>query len=89
MNLNPFVFQHKVYPKCPLSTMLNGFLAGMQRIFVLFAAIILLVLAIEDIDNWPEAMTAAIIMLILYVVLRKYKCQWTDKLAEKESLKNS
>lgn len=89
MNLNPLVFEYKKYDNCPLATMLSAFLSGIQRLFIIFPTIMLLVILFDDVENWDEALIAAIVMFVIYVVLRTFKLRWTDKLALKEAEKNS
>jgi len=89
MNLNPFVYQYKTYTNCPLATALSGILAGIQRVFICFALLLIFFSIVEDVENAWEAQVCAIGLLIIYIVLRKYKNIWTDKLAIKEAKKNS
>lgn len=88
MNLNPFVYKYKTYNNCPLATMLSGFLAAMEKFFLILSIIILLVLILDDVPNWYEALIGAVVMIGIYIILRIYKFRWSDKLAEKEIEKN-
>lgn len=90
MNLNPFVFSYKHYPKSNLATMANKFCSAMQRIFMIFAIIITLVVIIEDVSNSGTALCGAAVVFALWLVLKLFKDKWSDKIAAKqEAIDNS
>jgi hypothetical protein len=82
-------FKYKVYENCPLTTMLSGFLSGMQKFFLLFCVIISAVMLFDTPPNWGEGLICAAVMAILYLVIRLFKQKWCDNMAVKEIKKNS
>ena len=84
MNLNPFVFSYKYYPKSNLATMTNKFCSAMQRIFLVFAIIIILVVIFEDVSNSGAALCGAAVLFALWLILKLFKDRWSDKIAVKQ-----
>ena len=85
MNLNPFIFSYKNYPDCKLATFVNGICSGVQRICIIFATIITLVVVFDSVSNWGEALCAAAVMFLLWLLLKFKKDSWSDKIAEKQA----
>ena len=84
MNLNPFVFSYKYYPKSNLATMANKFCSAMQRLFLVFAIVITLVVIFEDVSNGGEALCGAAVLYALWLILKLFKDKWSDKIAAKQ-----
>lgn len=89
MNLNPFVFSYKCYPNSKLATMVNRFCGAMQRMFIVFGIGITFVAIFGDVSNWGEALCGAVLMFILWFLLKVNKDKWSDKIsAKQESIDN-
>ena len=86
MNLNPFVFSYNRYPNRNLATAVSKFCGGIQRMFIIFAIGIILVVVFDDVSNWDEALVGATIMLVLWLILKLNKNKWTDKIAAKQEI---
>jgi len=84
MNLNPFVYSYKHYPNSKLATNVNNFCSAIQRLFIVFATIIILVVIFDDVSNWGEALCGAGVMLLLWIIIRYNKNKWSDKIATKQ-----
>ncbi len=84
MNLNPFVYSYKRYPYSKLATAVSNFCGAMQRIFILFAIGITLVVVFDDVSNWGEALIGAFVMFVLWLFLKLHKDKWSDKIAAKQ-----
>lgn len=84
MNFNPFIFTYTKYPNSKLATFLNSVLSGMQRIFIVFSVLIAFVAIIDDISNKGEALIAAAIMFILWLLIKLNKDKWANKIAAKQ-----
>lgn len=88
MNLNPFLYNHKTYPDCPLATMLSGMLSAFQRLILIISIILGIGSFLFEDQFMPEVFGAAAIFFIVYILIRKYKYKLSDKLATKEYEKN-
>ena len=84
MNLNPFVFSFKNYPNSKLATMVSRFCGAMQRMFILFAIGITLVVAFDDVSNWGEALCGAGVMFVMWLLIKFNKNKWSDNIAAKQ-----
>lgn len=84
MNLNPFVYSYKRYPDSKLATAVSNFCGAMQRIFILFAIGITIVIVFDDVSNWGEALIGAFVMFVLWLHLKFNKDKWSDKIAAKQ-----
>lgn len=84
MNLNPFVYSYKNYPNSKLATMLSNFLGAMQRMFILAAVGIVLVIIFDDVSNSGEALIGSAVMFILWIIIKLNKDKWSDKIAAKQ-----
>lgn len=84
MNLNPFVYSYKRYPNSKLATMVSNFCGAMQRLFILFAVGNTLVVLLDDVSNWSEALCGAGVMFVLWLLIKLNKDKWSDKIAAKQ-----
>ena len=84
MNLNPFVFSYKIYPKSMLATMVNKLCSALQRLMFLFALLILLFILLGEVSNWGEAICGVGVLFLLWFILKFYKDKWSDKIAAKQ-----
>lgn len=84
MNINPFVYSYKRYPKSILATMVNQFCSAMQRIFFFFALLIVGFVIIGDVSNWGVALCGAAIFFLLWFLFKFNKEKWSDKIASKQ-----
>lgn len=84
MNLNPFVYSYKHYTNSKLATMVSNFCGAMQRLFIVFAVGITLVVIFDDVTNWGEALCGAGVMFLLWLFLKFNKDKWSDKIAAKQ-----
>lgn len=84
MDLNPFMYSYKNYPNSKLATMLNGFLSGMQRIFILAAVGIVLVVIFDNVSNSGEALIGSVVMFALWLLIKLNKNKWSDKIAARQ-----
>ena len=84
MNLNPFVYSYKHYPSSKLATMVNNFCGAMQRLFIVFAVGITLVVVLDDVNNWGEALCGAGVTFLLWLLIKINKDKWSDTIAAKQ-----
>lgn len=84
MNLNPFVFSYKHYPNSKLATYVNQCCSAMQRIFIVFAILIALVVIFDSVSNWGEALCGSGVMFLLWLILKCNKDKWCDKIAARQ-----
>ena len=84
MNLNPFIFSYRQYPKSKLATAVNQFCSCMQRIFLIFTILITLVVVVEAVENWGEALLGATGCFSLWLLLKLKKDKWSDAIAAKQ-----
>lgn len=64
--------------------MLNGFLSGMQRIFILAAVGIVLVVIFDNVSNSGEALIGSVVMFALWLLIKLNKNKWSDKIAARQ-----
>lgn len=88
MNLNPFIYKYKTYKDCPLSNSLSGILSGIQRVMLFFSIFLVFGGIFFEDKIIYELFITAFGFFIIYLIIRKYKTIWTDKLAEKEYKRN-
>ena len=84
MNLNPFVFSYKYYPKSKLATMINQLCSAMQRLFLIFAIMITLVVILDAVSNIGTTLCGAAVLFALWLILKLFKDKWSDKIAAKQ-----
>jgi len=90
MNLNPFVYSYKHYPNSKLATMVNSVCSALQRVFLIFGTLIVLVVVLDSVSNWGEALCGAGVLFSLWLILKLNKDKWSDKIAAKqEAIDNS
>jgi len=82
MNLNPFVYEYKVYPNSSLATKVNKFCGALQRIFFIFG--VLIVITAFTVINPGEAILCAVVMFLLWLLFKFRKDKWSDRIAEKQ-----
>lgn len=86
MNFNPFLYSYKNYPNSKSATMLNAILGAIQRMFILAAIGLVLVIIFEDVSNSAEALIASAVMFVLWILIKSNKDKWSDKIAEKQRI---
>lgn len=64
--------------------MVSNFCGAMQRIFLIFAIITVLVVIFDDVSNSGEALIGAVVMSLLWLLLKFNKEKWSDKIAAKQ-----
>ena len=84
MNLNPFVYSYKHYPNSNLATMVSNICSLLQRMFIVFAIIITLVVVFDDVTNSGEALCGAGVMFVLWLLIKINKDKWSDLIAAKQ-----
>ena len=84
MSLNPFFFSYRQYPNSKLATFVNQFCSGMQRVFLIFAVLITLVLVVDTVENWSEALLGATALYSLWLLLKLKKDKWSDAIAARQ-----
>lgn len=78
------MYSYKNYPNSKLATMLNCFLGGMQRIFILAAVGIVLVVIFDNVSNSGEALIGSVVMFTLWLLIKLNKNKWSDKIAARQ-----
>lgn len=78
MSWNPFIIKFKEYPGCMKATALSGFCSYMQRMFLLFGPMILLVVFVEQPTNMGEGLSCGLAMVVAGLVIRKKKDGWCE-----------